>query len=207
MIPPLCCPDGYFYNNTNNVCVNSITLTGAIPPITCPCCPVIDSTKFTYINPTGWFYNPYLNSVMQIISWTGGAVSEIYNKCVFTQTAPAAYGVPNPTDSYDPIDCPCCPKGYIWDPTISTYGMCAGTSAAMVTDPIPCIVCVCTPPPPFVCTTCGTSGQRIVFQFNFNTRNCTACVPDPFNPPGGKINCFIPNTLIDPDTSGFKLKQ
>ena len=85
--------------------------------------------------------------------------------------------------------------------------MCEGTTNSDTQQPIPCVTYVCDPPETFECSLCGTEGQRIVFDFNFNIRNCTACVPDDFNPPKGKINCFLPNTLTDPDTTGFKLKQ
>lgn len=202
MLPPVCCPDGLIYDQRKNKC-ESTTSAALFDPIPCPCCPPGPfGQRLTYISNTGWFYNTSLNIIMKALTWTGGAVSGVYNKCAFTQISPDVFG-----SAFDPIDCPCCPKDYTWDPNEGPVGFCVGSNSALLTNPIPCVTCVCTPPPPFVCPTCGTSGERITFNFNFNTRNCTTCVPDSFNPPKGKINCFIPNTLIDPDTSGFILKS
>lgn len=202
MFPNVCCPSGYSYNGTVNMCIHNVAPTDYVAPIPCKCCPPGPAGQnYTYFSDTGWFYNLYTGSVMQVTGWTGGPVTDLYNKCASTQASPMAYG-----PAFDPVDCPCCPKTFSYDPS---KGTCLDSTGSRATDPIPCIVCVCPTPTPFTCPTpeSGAEGIRPQFQFNPNTRHCTACVPEGSNPPKGKINCFIPNTLIDPSTTGFVLKQ
>ncbi len=156
-----------------------------VSTIPCPCCP----QYYVLANKEG-----YVSLIAGNIVLVGPQAA---NKCVFLQDFSVLV---------DPGDCPCCPDGYVYN---SGGDFCVSVQNGIRDNvpTIPCIPCVCVTTTPFVCPTCGTEGERITFQFNFFKKNCTACVPQGFNPPKGRINNFLPNLFTDPDPSGFILKQ
>jgi len=152
------------------------------------CCP----QGLNYIDPTGMFYNQYIGAMMQVLTWTGGAVTDVYDKCAITQAAPMAYG-----DAYDPSDCPCCPQGYTYR---TNMGTCVSNlDMKTLIDPVPCIVCICPDPPePEPCETCSPETLPITFSFNDNISNCEHCKKDLDEPNLSPYKSFIADRLIAP---------
>lgn len=103
----------------------------------------------------------------------------------------------------DPEDCPCCPTGLEW----SSYKHICMNSSGQTSEPIPCIICVCPPPDPFVCEDCGSDAEHIDFPFDFHSRQCETCKPEEENNPPGHIQCFIPGSYLSPTTLNFKLRN
>lgn len=164
------------------------------------CCP----NGKVYVDAVGYATDPISGSIITVNYPNDGSQ---FTKCVILTFDARGY-VGN--DISDPIDCPCCPTGYTYMPNVgkcySPTAQCSFCPPAYL-DPIPCIVCICIDPEPFVCGTCGTEGERITFAFNGFTKNCTNCTKDNYNPPKGRINCFIPYLMADPNTNGFTLNR
>lgn len=70
---------------------------------------------------------------------------------------------------------------------------------------VPCLVCSCEVASPFECGVIIPS-ESIVFNFDFNKKECTDCNPQVFTQPKGCISKFVANTLLDP-TIYFTLKN
>lgn len=106
----------------------------------------------------------------------------------------------------DPQDCPCCADNFSW----SSYKQICMTrfTPYQTAEPIPCVVpCVCPDPVPFECEPCTANGTHIDFAFDFFARQCISCSVQDANIMGGDIDCFVPEPLLDPITSNFRLKN
>lgn len=77
-----------------------------MPSPSTTCCP----TGYTYINNSGYYIDPLTLVVTALATYSGHTLSESYNKCVQRQNyTPNAFGSP-----VNPIDCPCCPSGFVY---------------------------------------------------------------------------------------------
>ena len=183
------------------------------------CCPEPDdsfgSGPLTYVDSTGMFFNMYLNSFMNLTGYyyvdgsgTPHTVAELYGKCVRTQPSPNAYG-----PFYDPIECPCCPDGYVYvnrvDPvTGNIIKICASLEAPLIfTNSIPCVDCICEDPAPteVECETCNkSSGAPIHFEYNPFIKQCVDCEKEEYQPSlDKKLNCFLPYLIIFPNINNY----
>ena len=189
-----CCPEGYTYHSGGYCCSVKNPFcdrSQSIPAVPCGCCPV----GYTYVDDAGTFFNGQTASYDTIIGPT--PISQFFNQCCVITKIPngflAALSTTDPPT--EPIACPCCPTGYTYD---SVSGVCIGLNGKDRLPTVPCVGCVCPTPIMPTCPSCGTSGQPINFSFNPFIRNCTECTPQEFNPPKGKINCFLPNLYTSP---------
>lgn len=192
-----CCLPGFTYNSGSHLCVQNINNSITTPPVPCACCPV----GYVYIDSSGYINDPILGH----IPISNPNPVPFYDTCARIVNVSYALTPPSPID---PIACPCCPPGYTYS---SNSGFCIDDiNIKRYIDPIPCIPCVCEPPSSIAvavdCGTCGTAGEQVSFMWNFTQRACELCDPIDFNPPKGKVICFMPNQFSDPNTT-FTLKN
>lgn len=183
-----CCLPGYTYNSGTTLCDLISDPTQHDTPHPCGCCP----PGYTFIDGSGQFMVADL-SFHTIVG--PGPISQWYNSCGVIVNMGWVNAIGPAT-----IACPCCPAGYIY---WSDNNVCIlATNPKVLTDPIPCIPCVCVvPPPPPPCV--GCTNQNLVsisFAWDNTVKNCTDCdkqgEPKMTNDP--KFNAFLPYFLIDP---------
>jgi hypothetical protein len=157
---------------------------------------------YIYINADGYYNDP--DPAIGSGRVTNFDQPGVCNSCVILTNlgggTPFAVLSPFP----EPVDCPCCPVNYVYS---NNQGNCfpVGISAKTGVPTVPCINCVCIPDPVFTCPTCGTEGQAVAFQFDFEKKQCEDCVPQNNTGPSC-IASFIPPQYLDPIIN-FKLRN
>lgn len=201
-LPSICCLPGYTYSTLLGLCINNINNADRDTPHPCACCPA----GWTFIDGLGQFIADDL-SVKIIVN---PDPANYINTCARIVNMAWAMHGPAPIN---PIACPCCPAGYTY---LSDTNVCAlNSNPKILTDPIPCLPCMCvTPPPPPPCIGCQASPTApISYTIPSNTgkytnaggKSCQDC--DPQGEPiglGGCADNFIPLNLTDPIIN-FKL--
>jgi len=180
------------------MCIQDSDPTKETDPVPCACCPV----GYTYVDSTGHYNDPATSIGVGVVSGPS-PISQFFDSCC--KIVNRGWVIDS---GPDPLACKCCPTGYDYS---SYLGVCVNeVNPKILIDPIPCIPCVCTipssVPQALACPTCGTAGEGVNFAYNFQQRNCEPCDPVDFNPPCGKIICFMPNQFSDPNTT-FTLKN
>lgn len=154
------------------------------------CCP----DGYLYVDMGGVYYDPFSGPTVIINNaFSSPTYAEVIGHCgQFLNKGWASSVV-------DPIDCPCCPDTFTWSSFLNTC--IRDTNAAVTTDPIPCIPCVCTTtPPPPPCDTCNDQSTHTSFAFNPFVKTCTDCtdIGEPRMTKDIKFNAFLPYFMIDP---------
>lgn len=120
-----------------------------------------------------------------------------------------------PYETTSPIECPCCPEGYIYKntylPPLWPNGFCIpdrpNVSNLEAVSTIPCIDCNCSDYEPVGCADCGSGGIHIAFDSDPTVKQCTDCEPVDENNPPGKIQSFLNPLYLDPVIANFKLRN
>ncbi len=184
-----CCPTGYIYCVSKGGCYTNNSCTGSnVPAEDCPCCPIGN----VYVDQDGYFIGndpSYSSYGLRVHVSNPSPLTGIAGTCVTIVNG--AWAIPSGANT---SICPCCSPGQWYN---NTLGLCIDTTGKRH-DPVPCIECVCTdPPPPPECPTCSGGTLPVTFQYNENVKNCTNCTPE------GETNlspfkAFIADRLIAP---------
>ena len=189
-----CCPPGYTYNVVNKICnPDAGGDLPQLPAIPCGCCP----EGYAYVNTDGTFFSYQTGTYIHV---QNPDATPFINNCVRIDNTSWAI---LPTDPViDPIGCPCCPDGYIYD---SVRAVCVQLkNPKSILSTIPCLDCNCVTPEPAPCPTCGPDGVAISFTYDFMTRQCDDCCTTGPVPIPCCIQPFIPPQFGDPDMT-FRL--
>lgn len=191
-----CCLPGYTYDSRSGLCQLNTDPTQTDLPRPCACCPF----GYTFIDGSG----QYIDDDLSVKTIVNPNVSAFYNTCAHIVNKGYAIVGPVPVN---PIACPCCHTGYTY---LSDIGACAlNSNPSVVTDPIPCLPCVCiVPPPPPPCIGCqSTPTAPITYNLhptkgryiNLGGKLCEDCEPEGLPVGlGGCADNFIPLNLTDP---------
>lgn len=179
------------------------------------CCPSPGGQQLTYINTSGYFWNPTNNSYMALTSSgvPGYKVTDFYGKCTLTQSFPIAYIAP-----VTPVACTgCCPDHYHyadftkWDPRLASTPCQSMFVPFVYIASVPCITCICPGPaviPTCPAHSCESGGLPIYFTYNPFANDCACCKPidNSVLPDDACLSKFIPYFLILPNANNFTLE-